>query len=68
MSPLGSSRVDAGTVDSLAGTLTVDQFGDRVTVDAGSGPAVVVCGDIQTANATVHIIDCVLLPGRMVSG
>ena len=58
-----SDLVAAGTVDTLGGTLTVDQFGDRVTVDAGSGPAVVVCGDIQTANATVHIIDAVLLPG-----
>jgi uncharacterized surface protein with fasciclin (FAS1) repeats len=58
-----SDLVDAGTVDSLGATLTIDQFGDRVTVDAGSGPAVVVCGDIQTANATVHIIDSVLLPG-----
>ena len=60
--------VAAGTVDSLGTTLTIDQFGDRVTVDAGSGPAVVVCGDIQTANATVHIIDSVLLPSSMVSG
>jgi uncharacterized surface protein with fasciclin (FAS1) repeats len=60
--------VGAGTVDSLGTTLTIDQFGDRVTVDAGSGPAVVVCGDIQTANATVHIIDSVLLPSSMVSG
>ncbi len=63
-----SDLVEAGTVDSLAGTLTIDQFGDRVTVDAGSGQAIVVCGDIQTANATVHIIDSVLLPGSMVSG
>ena len=63
-----SDLVDAGTVDSLGGTLTIDQFGDRVTVDAGSGQAIVVCGDIQTANATVHIIDSVLLPGSMVSG
>ncbi len=54
--------IDAGTIDTMAGTLTIDQFGDRVTVDAGSGPAIVVCGDIQTANATVHIIDTVLLP------
>jgi uncharacterized surface protein with fasciclin (FAS1) repeats len=58
-----SDLVAAGTVDTLGGTLTVDQFGDRVTVDAGSGPAVIVCGDIRTANATVHIIDVVLLPG-----
>ena len=63
-----SDLVDAGTIDSLGGTLTIDQFGDRVTVDAGSGQAIIVCGDIQTANATVHIIDSVLLPGSMVSG
>jgi uncharacterized surface protein with fasciclin (FAS1) repeats len=63
-----SDLVEAGTVDSLNGTLTIDQFGDRVTVDAGSGQAIVVCGDIETANATVHIIDSVLLPGSMVSG
>ena len=58
-----SDLIAAGTVDTLGGTLTIDRFGDRVTVDAGTGPAVVVCGDIQTANATVHIIDAVLLPG-----
>ena len=63
-----SDLVEAGTVDTLNGTVTIDQFGDRVTVDAGSGQAIVVCGDIQTANATVHIIDSVLLPGSMVSG
>ena len=62
-----SDLVAAGTIDTLGGTLAIDQFGDRVTVDAGSGPAVVVCGDIQTANATVHIIDSVLLPSSMVS-
>ena len=63
-----SDLVGAGTVDTLNGTVTIDQFGVRVTVDAGSGQAIVVCGDIQTANATVHIIDSVLLPGSMVSG
>jgi uncharacterized surface protein with fasciclin (FAS1) repeats len=56
-----SELVQAGTIDTLGGTLTIDQFGDRTTVDAGGGPSVVVCGDIQTANATVHIIDSVLL-------
>jgi uncharacterized surface protein with fasciclin (FAS1) repeats len=58
-----SDLLAAGGVDTLGGTVTVDRFGDRVTVDAGSGPSVVVCGDIQTANATVHIIDAVLLTG-----
>ena len=29
-----------------------------------NGPARVVCGDVQTANATVYLIDGVLLPSR----
>ena len=59
---MSSDLVEAGTVDTLNGTVTIDQFGDRVTVDAGSGQAIAVCGDIQTANATVHIIDAALMP------
>jgi uncharacterized surface protein with fasciclin (FAS1) repeats len=27
-----------------------------------NGNAMVLCGNVQTANATVYIIDCVLLP------
>jgi uncharacterized surface protein with fasciclin (FAS1) repeats len=49
----------AGTHRTLAGTtLTVSGSGDSFTVDH----AKVVCGDVQTANATVYIIDGVLLP------
>ncbi len=54
--------VDAGSVTALAGDLTITADGDTVTVDAGGGPATVVCADVPTANATVHIIDTVLLP------
>ena len=36
--------------------LTVAADGGTVTVDAGGGPATVVCADVPTANATVHII------------
>lgn len=50
-----------GSVTALAGELTIEA-GDTVTVDAGGGPATVICADIPTANATVHIIDTVLLP------
>jgi transforming growth factor-beta-induced protein len=54
--------VEAGTATALAGELTITADGDTVTVDAGGGPATVVCADVPTANATVHIIDTVLLP------
>lgn len=40
------------------GTITVDGSGEDFTV----GKAKVVCGNVQTANATVYIIDGVLLP------
>ena len=50
----------AGEHEPLAGeTLTVEGSGDSFTVN---GSASVVCGNVQTANATVYIIDGVLLP------
>jgi uncharacterized surface protein with fasciclin (FAS1) repeats len=50
----------AGTHKTLEGdTLTVKGSGEDFTVDGG---AKVVCGDVQTANATVYIIDGVLAP------
>jgi uncharacterized surface protein with fasciclin (FAS1) repeats len=63
------------TPDRLAGTHTTLN-NDRVTVDVspeafsvaaegtllGAAPAVVVCGNLQTANATVYLIDQVLTP------
>jgi uncharacterized surface protein with fasciclin (FAS1) repeats len=49
----------AGQHKTLAGnTITVEGSGEDFTV----GDAAVVCGDVQTANATVYIIDGVLLP------
>ena len=49
----------AGEHETLAGTkITVEGSGEDFTV----GDAKVVCGDVQTANATVYIIDGVLLP------
>ncbi|GAA1659880.1 fasciclin domain-containing protein [Glycomyces endophyticus] len=41
------------------GTLTVEGSGEDFTVN---GEAAVVCGNVQTANATVYIIDTVLMP------
>lgn len=51
----------AGDHTTLAGTtITVEGSGEDFTV----GEANVVCGNVQTANATVYIIDGVLLPAQ----
>jgi transforming growth factor-beta-induced protein len=50
----------AGTHATLQGSdLTVEGSGDAFTVN---GTAAVICGNVQTANATVYILDGVLLP------
>jgi uncharacterized surface protein with fasciclin (FAS1) repeats len=49
----------AGDHKTLAGTtIKVEGMGEDFTV----GKAKVVCGNVQTANATVYIVDSVLLP------
>lgn len=54
----------AGTHKTLEGEeLTVKGSGEDFTV--GAGDAAVVCGNVQTANATVYLIDSVLMPGSM---
>jgi len=50
----------AGTHKTLQGTdVTVAGSGTSFTVN---GASMVVCGNVQTANATVYIIDTVLMP------
>jgi uncharacterized surface protein with fasciclin (FAS1) repeats len=50
---------DNGTVTTVNGAeLTVATAGDTITVNGAN----VICGNVQTANATVHIIDTVLVP------
>jgi uncharacterized surface protein with fasciclin (FAS1) repeats len=50
----------AGTRPSLQGAdVTVEGSGEEFTVN---GDATVVCGNVQTANATVYLIDQVLMP------
>lgn len=50
----------AGTHKTLqGGELTVEGSGEDFTVDTN---AKVICGNVQTANATVYIIDQVLMP------
>jgi uncharacterized surface protein with fasciclin (FAS1) repeats len=53
----------AGTVDTLAGSaLQVKEEGDTLTVtDASGQTATVLCGNIPTSNATVFVIDKVLM-------
>ena len=53
--------------DQLAGTHKTLEGGDLTVSGSGTdfkvnGKAMVVCGNVQTANATVYIIDGVLLP------
>ena len=51
---------DAGTVTTVnGGDLQIETSGDTITVNGAN----VICGNVQTANATVHIIDTVLVPG-----
>jgi len=51
----------AGTHKTLAGdTITVTGSGEDFTV--GDAGAKVICGNIQTANATVYVVDGVLMP------
>ncbi|MDI6910770.1 fasciclin domain-containing protein [Nocardioides sp.] len=51
----------AGTHETLEGEqVTVEGSGDSFTV--GDGDAKVLCGNIPTANATVYVIDSVLMP------
>lgn len=54
----------AGTHKTLEGEdVTVEGSGEDFTVGAGS--AAVVCGNVPTANATVYLVDSVLMPGSM---
>jgi uncharacterized surface protein with fasciclin (FAS1) repeats len=50
----------AGTHKTLQGqTITVAGSGDAFKVNGASS---VICGNVQTANATVYIVDTVLMP------
>lgn len=60
MSPSTSKALaETGTVTTVNGaTLEVAPNDGLPTV----GEAAVICGNVQTANATVHVIDTVLVP------
>ncbi len=50
--------VQAGTVQTMGGTVQIAEADDSLTVNGAS----VLCGNIPTANATVFLIDQVLMP------
>jgi uncharacterized surface protein with fasciclin (FAS1) repeats len=53
----------AGEHKTLAGdTITVTGSGEDFKVDNAGGAASVLCGNIPTANATVYVVDSVLMP------
>ena len=53
----------AGEHKTLAGdTINVTGSGSSFKVDNAGGAASVLCGNIPTANATVYVIDSVLMP------
>ncbi|WP_141279334.1 fasciclin domain-containing protein [Pseudonocardia hydrocarbonoxydans] len=56
--------VEAGTVDVLSGgTVTIGGTADAPTFDGGNGTAATnLCGNVPTANATVFVIDTILMP------
>lgn len=57
--------VEMGSVPTLAegtGELEISASGDTIEVASAGGTATVVCGNVQTANATVYLLDTVLQP------
>lgn len=53
----------AGTHKTLSGeTIKVSGSGEKFTVKSKKGSANIICGNVPTANATVYILDGVLVP------
>ncbi|ONI85429.1 fasciclin [Actinosynnema sp. ALI-1.44] len=58
---LTTADLASGSFDTVEkGKLTTTGSGQEFTI--GTGGAKVVCGNVKTANATVYIIDSVLMP------
>jgi uncharacterized surface protein with fasciclin (FAS1) repeats len=53
---------EQGTLEMVSGgTVQIEASGDTLQVN---GESMVICGNVTTANATVHIIDTVLMPSE----
>lgn len=61
---LGPDQIAGDHKTLNGGSVTVSGSGDSFTVKGAgnTSPANVVCGDVQTANATVYLVDTVLMP------
>jgi uncharacterized surface protein with fasciclin (FAS1) repeats len=62
-----SQLAEQGTVSTLAeGTadLRISQSGDTLEVSSAGSTATVVCGNVETANARVFLVDTVLQPAQ----
>ncbi|MGW6536875.1 fasciclin domain-containing protein [Streptomyces sp. NPDC055051] len=58
--PVEKSDLADGSFKTLqGGTITTDGSGDTYKVNDSAS---IVCGDVETSNATVHLIDTVLMP------
>lgn len=57
---LGPDEVAGSHTTANGAELTVEGEGDSITV--GEESAAVICGGVQTANATVYLIDSILMP------
>ncbi len=55
---LAPSKIDGEHATAEGSTLKVEGSGDNITVNG----AKVICGGVKTANATVYLIDTVLMP------
>jgi uncharacterized surface protein with fasciclin (FAS1) repeats len=56
---LSPSEIDGEHTTVEGQDLTVSSSGDEITVN---GESAVICGGVKTANATVYLIDTVLMP------
>lgn len=64
---LGPDQLAGDQTTINGGTVSIDGSGGNFSIAAegtvlGASPASVICGNVQTANATVYIIDQVLVP------
>ena len=55
---IAPSDIDGEQTTVEGGTVKVEGSGDNITVNG----AKVICGGVKTANATVYLIDSVLMP------
>lgn len=60
---LGPDEVAGSHKTANGAKLMVSGSGDKINV--GDGQAKVICGGVQTANATVYLVDSVLMPPKM---